>query len=146
MSGTFKPKTSHLNLGVETRLKLNLAQLCLPGPVQKSLYESCLALADGAKSPPLIDLKDLPKKDQHWLVKALNDFRKDYTPSVQPGLGVTGENVRTGFKTLFNYDPSIIPDEVVVYINPDGGAGVGVKFKTDSFKYEFGVHILPPPK
>ena len=141
-----KPKANKFNLGVETRLKLNLTELCLPGVAQKSLYESCQALADGTKSPPLIDLKKLPKKDQHWLIKALNDFRKNYTPSIQPGHGISGENVRTGFKTLFSYDTSIIPDEAVLYINPDGGGGVGVKFKTDSFKYEFGVHILPPPK
>lgn len=79
------------------------------------------------------------------MIKALNDFRNNYTPSIQPGIGVSGKNVRTGFKTVFNFDPNIIPDEAVLYINPDGGAGVGVKFKTDSFKYEFGVHILPPP-
>lgn len=58
-------KSNKLNLGVETRLELNLTELCVPGPVQKSLYESCVALSDEAKSPPLIDLKDLPKKDQH---------------------------------------------------------------------------------
>lgn len=138
-------KSNKYNLGVETRLKLNLTELCLPGPVQKSLYESCVALADGAKSPPFIDLKDLPKKDQPMLIKALNDFRNNYTPSIQSGFGVTGETVRTGFKTVFGHDPSIIPDEAVLYINPDGGAGVGVKFKTDSFKFEFGIHLLPSP-
>jgi hypothetical protein len=135
-----------LNPSVESRLKLNMTELCLSASAQKSLYDLCLPLSDKPGSMPIVDLKLLDAKPRNALIDALNSFRSNYTPSIQPGTGVSGENFRKGIKTLFGYDPAVIPNEAVLYINMDGGAGLGVRFKTDSFKYEFGVHILPPPK
>ncbi|MEZ6130741.1 MAG: hypothetical protein R3C59_18810 [Planctomycetaceae bacterium] len=137
-----EPSTK-LNLGVQNRLKLNLTELCLSASAQKLLYDSCLTLTDDQNSLPIVNLKDLPAKPRNALIDALNSFRENYTPSIQPGFGVTGENFRKGMHTLFGYDPAVIPNEAVIYINPEGGAGVGIRFKTDSFKYEFGVHLLP---
>lgn len=85
----------------------------------------------------------MPAPVQSTLIQALNQFRMNYTPSIQPGFGISGANVKDGFEALFSYSPSVIPDEAVLYINPAGGAGVGVRFTTDTLKFELGIHLMP---
>lgn len=139
-----------LNLGVDKTLSLNLTELKLPSTNKKSLYDACCSLGAEANSPSLIDFKALPKRDQGALMKSivdsLNDFRNNYSPSIHPGNSLSGESIRSGFKASIGYDPTFLPNELVLYLNRDGagpGGGVGVKFKTESFQVELGVHFLP---
>ena len=135
--GASKP----LSLNVESRLKLNLSELCLSPTASKALMEYCSGIAGEAQTP-MINLKDAPKSIQGPLVKALIDFRNNYSPSVQPGIGGTGKQIKSGFQTLFGFAPSVVPDEAVVYVNiPGGGGGVGVRFSTKELHMEFGVHV-----
>lgn len=134
--------SASLSLGTESRLKLNLSDLCLAPTDSKALFEFCSSVA-GDGGTPMVRLEDAPKPVQGALIKALNDFRNNYTPSVQPGFGITGKQFKSGFHTLFGYSPGIVPDEAVLYINPAGGAGVGIRFSTKEMKYEFGIHLMP---
>ncbi|MFO0979387.1 MAG: hypothetical protein U0996_23470 [Planctomycetaceae bacterium] len=132
-----------LNLGIDSRLKLNLSELCLSASAKKSLLDFCCSTCDGSSDRPLVDFKSMPTPVQNSLIQALNQFRMNYTPSIQPGLGISGAIAKDGIETLFSYSPTIIPDEAVLYINPAGGAGIGVRFSTDTLKYEFGIHLMP---
>ena len=139
-----------LSIGIDPTLTLNLTELNLPPTNMKSLYDACFDLTTGAHSPSLIDFKDIPKRDQGALMKSivdsLNDFRNNYSPSIHPGNSLSGESIRSGFKASIGYDPTFLPNELVLYLNRDGagpGGGVGVKFTTKSFQVELGVHFLP---
>ena len=145
-----KKLMSKLSLNVDTTLKLKTTELNLALPNKKSLFDACSRLSSCGSTPGYIDFKQLPKRDQSALMKsitdALNDFRNSYYPSIHPGDGVTGEAIRGGLKATIGYEPTFLPNELVLYINRDGdgpGGGVGIKFKTDSFRVELGVHYLP---
>jgi hypothetical protein len=130
-----------LGLNVESRMKLNLSELSLSSTASKALMEYFGGFG-GENDTPMVNLKDAPKAIQGPFVKALIDFRNNYSPSVQPGFGGTGQQIKNGLHTLFGYAPSVLPDEAVVYVNiPGGGGGVGVRFSTKELSMEFGVHL-----
>jgi hypothetical protein len=147
-----KRLVDRLSLGIDATLTLDLKELRLPAPSLKALYDTCCSLADDSGTLPYLDFKDLPKSQQGTLfnsvIGALNDYRNDYYVSIHPGTGVpVGKVLNKGFKALVGRNLTLLPNELVLYINRDGqspGGGVGVKLKTKYMFFEFGAHYLPP--